>query len=118
MSTVAKKVRDSLYDSLKAFGLDCQVRVVNNSVVVDEEQLLIYIRVLPIPGNVRVEMSNISFHDESLKRKGMFTHIMLELAKLSEIDDLTVTCVLTDEMRNWCLKNNCTLVGTNDFKYK
>lgn len=118
MCTVAKKVRDSLYGSLKAFGLNCQVRIVNNIVVVDEEQLLIYIRVLPIPGNVRVEMSNILFRDESIKRKGMFTHIMLELAELSEIDDLTVTCVLTDEMRNWCLKNKCILIGINDFKYK
>lgn len=118
MSTVAKKVRDSVSSSLQAFGLNCQVRVVNNSVVVDEELLRIYIRVLPLPGNVRVEMSNISFHDESLKRKGIFTHIMSELSKIDDIADLTVTCVLTDEMRNWCLKNRCTLVGTNDYKYK
>lgn len=54
---------------------------------------------------VDIDISSINL-DESIQRRGYFTALITRLKSLEFVNNIIVSSVLTDEMRNACIKNN------------
>lgn len=54
---------------------------------------------------VDVDISSINL-DESIQRRGYFTALITRLKSLEFVNNIIVSNILTDEMRNACIKNN------------
>ena len=76
----------------------------SNAISVDSNDINIWIRLLPVEGKYKVEISSIEFSPK-YRRKGIFTSLFNELLQCNVIDKVVITSVCTTEMKNWCLKN-------------
>ena len=80
--------------------------------------IYLHVKVTILYDKFCVEVSNVNIRDTSLRRKGIFTKLMHNLAELDYVANLVVTQVQSDEMRLWCTKNCNGLRNLSDYVYK
>jgi len=107
---VLNKTRCEYKSEIKNFG-QC-IEISNKDFVfdLDENCLFIWIRTL---GN-RVEIATINL-PESIRRIGILTEIINNLKEISSINEIAITGVSTEPMKNFCMKHG--FISTNGYDF-
>ena len=97
-------IRKSIESSLRVYNIDSDVTVenFNKCIKVFDDNVMLWVRLLPMSDNrYVVDFSSIQL-DKNLQRRGIFTSIFNSLKQCAKVGKLVVSSVCTDEMLNWC----------------
>lgn len=113
MENIRKEIEDtfrknkvSAQVTLENFG-KC-IRIINNNQDNIKEDLNIWIRFIIDNQTDNKYIADVSsaIIPQSLRRKGIFTSFYNTLKSSNHISKVKITSVITEEMKNWCIKNN------------
>lgn len=123
MEKFKEKVEDVqkiLEDTMRNYFSDIEANIVNfyRSIRVTNKDwsLNFWIRIYEYNNTLVLDFSSVDIPKE-YRRKGIFTKAINELKKCEYIQEIRVTSVLTDAMRNWCIKNDFKKTNEFDFMY-
>lgn len=122
-----KTIKRNIQSSLFELNIKCSVTlenagkciaVKNNADFGEDENLYIWIRLLPSRDNLYiVDISNIQL-PLSKRRKGNFEFMFARLLKCKYVGEIRITSVCTPEMLNWCTKHRLNMINYNDYYLK
>lgn len=110
--TPAEHIRETIENSLNSSGLTNKTTLENFNRairVIDPSkgyELNMWIRLIQFKSTdkICVELSSIEIPKDK-RRQGILTNMFKALAENKYVNDIRVISVLTDEMKNWCIKN-------------
>lgn len=115
-------IANNIKRSLQRNNLECTVTIengckciaINNDNHSLDENLYIWIRLIPVEDKYIVDISNIYLPIKS-RHKGVFTNIFYTLKRCKYVDSIKITSVCSIEMNNWCNKNKLKSVGSSTY---
>lgn len=117
-----KVICNNLQKSFKDYDINCKIQVMNNGNVIQitgRRNLFFWIRLYYDNKNDKyiVDLNNVML-PEKLRGKHIFTHIFDRLKNCKYVEEIRITSVCTEDMKNWCMSHKLLYNGYSDYSLK